>query len=116
MNFWFVVTSLQLKEELLDGEEYNFLQGTSDQESNGSASYYIKQEPWAAPSSEGHSIGDRKKKTFLQDWLILFPLGWCSSLGCAWGVLLNCRWIRLSSEFFWKGGETILVKKDFSIY
>ncbi|XP_033374614.1 MBT domain-containing protein 1 isoform X8 [Parus major] len=39
------VTSLQLKEELLDGEEYSFLQGTSDQESNGSASYYIKQEP-----------------------------------------------------------------------
>ncbi|XP_044839495.1 MBT domain-containing protein 1 isoform X3 [Mauremys mutica] len=39
------MTSLQLKEELLDGEEYNFLQGASDQESNGSASYYIKQEP-----------------------------------------------------------------------
>ncbi|XP_054026462.1 MBT domain-containing protein 1 isoform X3 [Melanerpes formicivorus] len=39
------MTSLQLKEELLDGEEYGFLQGASDQESNGSASYYIKQEP-----------------------------------------------------------------------
>ncbi|XP_042305408.1 MBT domain-containing protein 1 isoform X17 [Sceloporus undulatus] len=39
------VSSLQLKEELLDGEEYTFLQGASDQESNGSASYYIKQEP-----------------------------------------------------------------------
>uniref|UniRef100_A0A8C8R9X4 Mbt domain containing 1 n=1 Tax=Pelusios castaneus TaxID=367368 RepID=A0A8C8R9X4_9SAUR len=39
------MTSLQLKDELLDGEEYNFLQGASDQESNGSASYYIKQEP-----------------------------------------------------------------------
>ncbi|XP_061866593.1 MBT domain-containing protein 1 isoform X6 [Colius striatus] len=39
------MTSLQLKEELIDGEEYNFLQGASDQESNGSASYYIKQEP-----------------------------------------------------------------------
>ncbi|KAM6050394.1 MBT domain-containing protein 1 isoform 5-T5 [Chlamydotis macqueenii] len=39
------LTSLQLKEELLDGEEYSFLQGASDQESNGSASYYIKQEP-----------------------------------------------------------------------
>ncbi|KAM6376716.1 MBT domain-containing protein 1 isoform 8-T8 [Pluvialis apricaria] len=39
------MTSLQLKEELLDGEEYSFLQGSSDQESNGSASYYIKQEP-----------------------------------------------------------------------
>ncbi|XP_049667397.1 MBT domain-containing protein 1 isoform X4 [Harpia harpyja] len=39
------MTSLQLKEELLDGEEYSFLQGASDQESNGSASYYIKQEP-----------------------------------------------------------------------
>ncbi|XP_010719899.1 MBT domain-containing protein 1 isoform X6 [Meleagris gallopavo] len=39
------MTSLQLKEEMLDGEEYSFLQGASDQESNGSASYYIKQEP-----------------------------------------------------------------------
>ncbi|XP_075297198.1 MBT domain-containing protein 1 isoform X3 [Opisthocomus hoazin] len=39
------MTPLQLKEELLDGEEYSFLQGASDQESNGSASYYIKQEP-----------------------------------------------------------------------
>ncbi|XP_062826615.1 MBT domain-containing protein 1 isoform X3 [Anolis carolinensis] len=39
------VSSLQLKEELLDGEEYTFLQGASDQESNGSASHYIKQEP-----------------------------------------------------------------------
>ncbi|XP_077184107.1 MBT domain-containing protein 1 isoform X3 [Paroedura picta] len=39
------VSSLQLKEELLDGEEYNFLQGASDQESNGSASLYIRQEP-----------------------------------------------------------------------
>ncbi|XP_044275891.1 MBT domain-containing protein 1 isoform X6 [Varanus komodoensis] len=38
-------SSLQLKEELLDGEEYSFLQGASDQESNGSASHYIKQEP-----------------------------------------------------------------------
>ncbi|XP_062976283.1 MBT domain-containing protein 1 isoform X1 [Elgaria multicarinata webbii] len=39
------ISSLQLKEELLDGEEFNFLQGASDQESNGSASHYIKQEP-----------------------------------------------------------------------
>ncbi|XP_052543777.1 MBT domain-containing protein 1 isoform X7 [Tympanuchus pallidicinctus] len=39
------MTSLQLKEEMLDGEEYSFLQGASDQESNGSASFYIKQEP-----------------------------------------------------------------------
>ncbi|XP_064890867.1 MBT domain-containing protein 1 isoform X2 [Columba livia] len=39
------MSSLQLKEELLDGEEYGFLQGASDQESNGSAGYYIKQEP-----------------------------------------------------------------------
>ncbi|KAH0501171.1 MBT domain-containing protein 1 [Microtus ochrogaster] len=35
----------QLKEELLDGEDYSFLQGASDQESNGSATFYIKQEP-----------------------------------------------------------------------
>ncbi|KAM6164456.1 MBT domain-containing protein 1 isoform 2-T2 [Rhynchocyon petersi] len=39
------MTTLQLKEELLDGEEYSFLQGASDQESNGSANFYIKQEP-----------------------------------------------------------------------
>ncbi|XP_028935751.1 MBT domain-containing protein 1 isoform X2 [Ornithorhynchus anatinus] len=39
------MTPLQLKEELLDGEEYGFLQGASDQESGGSASHYIKQEP-----------------------------------------------------------------------
>ncbi|XP_069807599.1 MBT domain-containing protein 1 isoform X1 [Dendropsophus ebraccatus] len=37
--------TLQLKEEFLDGEDYSFLQGASDQESNGSGSYYIKQEP-----------------------------------------------------------------------
>ncbi|XP_058532595.1 MBT domain-containing protein 1 isoform X2 [Ochotona princeps] len=39
------MTTLQLKEELLDGEDYHFLQGASDQESNGSANFYIKQEP-----------------------------------------------------------------------
>ncbi|XP_072259471.1 MBT domain-containing protein 1 isoform X2 [Pyxicephalus adspersus] len=39
------ITTLQLKEEMLDGDEYTFLQGASDQESNGSGSYYIKQEP-----------------------------------------------------------------------
>ncbi|XP_014689068.1 MBT domain-containing protein 1 isoform X7 [Equus asinus] len=39
------MTTLQLKEELIDGEDYNFLQGASDQESNGSANFYIKQEP-----------------------------------------------------------------------
>lgn len=39
------MTASQLKEELLDGEEYSFLHGASDQESNGSATVYIKQEP-----------------------------------------------------------------------
>ncbi|XP_053564359.1 MBT domain-containing protein 1 isoform X2 [Bombina bombina] len=39
------MTTLQLKEEMLDGDEYSFLQGASDQESNGSGNYYIKQEP-----------------------------------------------------------------------
>ncbi|XP_030062722.1 MBT domain-containing protein 1 [Microcaecilia unicolor] len=38
-------TTLQVKEELLDGDDYSFLQGASDQESNGPCSYYIKQEP-----------------------------------------------------------------------
>lgn len=39
------MTPLQLKEELIDGEDYSFLQGASDPESNGSANFYIKQEP-----------------------------------------------------------------------
>lgn len=39
------MTASQLKEELLDGEEYGFLHGASDQESNGSATVSIKQEP-----------------------------------------------------------------------
>ncbi|XP_036195274.1 MBT domain-containing protein 1 isoform X4 [Myotis myotis] len=39
------MTTLQLKEELIDGEDYSFLQGASDPESNGSANFYIKQEP-----------------------------------------------------------------------
>ncbi|XP_040291100.1 MBT domain-containing protein 1 [Bufo bufo] len=39
------IPTLQLKEEFLDGEDYSFLHGASDQESNGSGSYYIKQEP-----------------------------------------------------------------------
>lgn len=45
MYLFHAVTTLQLKEELIDGEDYNFLQGASDQESNGSANFYIKQEP-----------------------------------------------------------------------
>ncbi|XP_015212155.1 MBT domain-containing protein 1 isoform X3 [Lepisosteus oculatus] len=39
------VVSMQLKEENLEGDEFTFSQGVSDQESNGSGSYYIKQEP-----------------------------------------------------------------------
>nr|XP_033816407.1 MBT domain-containing protein 1 isoform X2 [Geotrypetes seraphini] len=38
-------TTLQVKEELLDRDDYGFFQGSSDQESNGPGSYYIKQEP-----------------------------------------------------------------------
>lgn len=64
--FWFVVASLQLKEELLDGEEYSFLQGVSDQESNGSASYYIKQEPWG--SSRGTALVIGKEPFSKTDW------------------------------------------------
>lgn len=45
ISLFHAVTALQLKEELIDGEDYNFLQGASDQESNGSANFYIKQEP-----------------------------------------------------------------------
>lgn len=37
--------SLQLKDETPEVDEFSFFQGTSDQESNGSGSYYIKQEP-----------------------------------------------------------------------
>lgn len=36
---------LRLKEETADVDEFTFTQGTSDQESNGSGSFYIKQEP-----------------------------------------------------------------------
>uniref|UniRef100_A0A3B5MEL1 FCS-type domain-containing protein n=1 Tax=Xiphophorus couchianus TaxID=32473 RepID=A0A3B5MEL1_9TELE len=36
---------LRMKEDPADGDEFTFTQGTSDQESNGSGSYYIKQEP-----------------------------------------------------------------------
>ena len=45
ISLFLAVTALQLKEELRDGEDYSFLQGASDQESNGSANFYIKQEP-----------------------------------------------------------------------
>lgn len=45
VSVFHAVTTLQLKEELIDGEDYNFLHGASDQESNGSANFYIKQEP-----------------------------------------------------------------------
>lgn len=37
---------LRMKEEPAEVDEFTFSQGTSDQESNGSGSYYIKQEPW----------------------------------------------------------------------
>ncbi|XP_047234112.1 MBT domain-containing protein 1 [Girardinichthys multiradiatus] len=36
---------LRMKEDTGDVDEFTFTQGTSDQESNGSGSYYIKQEP-----------------------------------------------------------------------
>lgn len=36
----------RMKEEPTEVDEFTFSQGTSDQESNGSGSYYIKQEPW----------------------------------------------------------------------
>nr|XP_020464600.1 uncharacterized protein LOC109965147 [Monopterus albus] len=36
---------LRMKEETADADEFTFSQGISDQESNGSGSYYIKQEP-----------------------------------------------------------------------
>ncbi|MED6278548.1 MBT domain-containing protein 1, partial [Characodon lateralis] len=36
---------LRMKEDTVDVDEFTFTQGTSDQESNGSGSYYIKQEP-----------------------------------------------------------------------
>lgn len=36
---------LRLKEETSEVDEFTFSQGVSDQESNGSGSYYIKQEP-----------------------------------------------------------------------
>ncbi|KAG8446375.1 hypothetical protein GDO86_014000 [Hymenochirus boettgeri] len=38
------ITPMQ-REELMDGDDYTFLQGASDQESNGSGNFYTKQEP-----------------------------------------------------------------------
>lgn len=40
-----VESLLRMKEETAEADEFTFSQGTSDQESNGSGSYYIKQEP-----------------------------------------------------------------------
>lgn len=45
-----VESLLRMKEETAEVDEFTFSQGTSDQESNGSGSYYIKQEPW------GHEV------------------------------------------------------------
>lgn len=36
---------LRMKDDAAELDGFNFSQGTSDQESNGSGSYYIKQEP-----------------------------------------------------------------------
>lgn len=47
-----------MKEDVADVDEFSFSQGTSDQESNGSGSYYIKQEPW------GHKVGMYSDKLF----------------------------------------------------
>jgi len=44
-RFYFPEASLQLKEETPEIDEFTFSQGISDQESNGSGSYYIRQEP-----------------------------------------------------------------------
>lgn len=41
----FLESLLRMKEETAEVDEFTFSQGTSDQESNGSGSYYIKQEP-----------------------------------------------------------------------
>lgn len=51
-----------MKEETAEVDEFTFSQGTSDQESNGSGSYYIKQEPW------GHEVRTE------QDELVQDPL------------------------------------------
>lgn len=40
-----VESLLRMKDETAEVDEFTFSQGTSDQESNGSGSYYIKQEP-----------------------------------------------------------------------
>lgn len=45
-----VESLLRMKDETAEVDEFTFSQGTSDQESNGSGSYYIKQEPW------GHKV------------------------------------------------------------
>lgn len=68
----------------------------------------------AAQKSEGQSIGDRKR-AFLRDWLILFPLRWYSSGDCTWGTLLTVDELD-SVQNFLEGRGNYFSEKDFSIY
>lgn len=101
------VTTLQLKEELIDGEDYSFLQGASDQESNGSASFYIKQEPWEGSRTEGGRGGILHRTDFY-------------SLELYSGAILLGHFAKhrkFQFQIFQVGGETILVVGgNFSIY
>lgn len=87
------MTTSQLKEELLDGEDYSFLQGASDQESNGSATVYIKQEPWGGSETKGG-------RGCWQDWFVVIQL---HSELFYWDILLNTE--KFSSRFFRWGGN-----------
>lgn len=69
----------------------------------------------AAQKSEEQSIGDRKR-AFLQDWLISFPLWWYSLDDCTWGTLLTVDELDSVQNFLEGRGNYFSEKKIFSIY
>lgn len=98
------VTTSQLKEELLDGEDYSFLQGASDQESNGSATFYIKQEPWGG--SETRSGRD------------CFTGQICHHLAVQQAIVLGhfAKYRKVQFQIFQVGGKLFWWGGNFSIY
>lgn len=66
----------------------------------------------AAQKSEEQSIGDRKR-AFLQDWLISFPLWWYSLDDCTWGTLLTVDELDSVQNFLEGRGNYFSEKKIF---
>lgn len=72
---------LRMKEETAEVDEFTFSQGASDQESNGSGSYYIKQEHWgglegARTHTWGNPIRDQESHHKLPVELVQEVEGW----------------------------------------